>query len=81
MTDCHKLLVCRILEDQVVPGGVEGLTSGDGAAQQHPRWGLQLLVEETCLDGPTILPPAMPDPPFQCTRLLEFVGQIFSHQR
>jgi hypothetical protein len=31
-----------------VPGGVDGLSSGEGAAQQRPRWSPELLVDEIC---------------------------------
>jgi hypothetical protein len=44
-----------------IPGGVDGLSLGEGAAKQRPRWISEILVELICMEEPVILPPAMPD--------------------
>jgi hypothetical protein len=54
------MLLTRKSEDQSVPDEVDELLSGESAAQQRPRWSLELLVEDKYLDRPTIVPPAMP---------------------
>jgi hypothetical protein len=62
MTDQHGMLLIEAIKmPGQVPGGVDGLSSGESAAKQRPRWISEILVERICMEEPVILPPAMPD--------------------